>query len=171
MMRVRAQPQPLRASEAELSDAITPVLTVEASPTVTSPGSTVTLYGRLMIPREQGDVNQDGRVSLPDLSTIGLAYGTSPGDPYWNPDADLNNDGRVDLSDLVIAAKFYGQDASGKLIQLQQWDGTNWVTIDETQTFLEDNISGKYRFNVKISDDVPTPSVLYFRVYFPGGIY
>lgn len=58
-----------------------------------------------------GDVNDDGQVSLADLTTVALAYGTRPGDPRWNPLADVNGDGQVGLSDLVIVAINYGKKA------------------------------------------------------------
>jgi len=56
-----------------------------------------------------GDVNGDGKVDLSDLVAVGLAYGSQPGDPNWNPDADLNNDGTVGLQDLVTVALHYGE--------------------------------------------------------------
>ncbi|MEM1590201.1 MAG: dockerin type I domain-containing protein [Candidatus Bathyarchaeia archaeon] len=58
-----------------------------------------------------GDVNDDGKVGLADLTTVALAYGTKPGDPKWNPLADVNGDGQVGLADLVIVAINYGKTA------------------------------------------------------------
>lgn len=56
-----------------------------------------------------GDLNHDGKVDIKDIHIVAIAYGTSPGDPRWNPAADLNHDGKVDIRDVSIVAKEYGQ--------------------------------------------------------------
>jgi hypothetical protein len=56
-----------------------------------------------------GDLNGDFKVNLEDLVQLALAYGSTPGDPNWNPTADIDNSGVVGLSDLVILALHYGQ--------------------------------------------------------------
>lgn len=56
-----------------------------------------------------GDINRDGVVDLKDCYIVCLAYGSTPNDSNWNPDADLNKDGAVDLKDIVIVAKEYGK--------------------------------------------------------------
>lgn len=56
-----------------------------------------------------GDVNEDGVVDLHDLAIVAAAYGSTPGDPNWNPDADVNKDGVVGLLDFQIVASEYGQ--------------------------------------------------------------
>jgi len=56
-----------------------------------------------------GDLNGDFKVSLADLVTLAIAYGSRPGDPRWNPNADIDGNGVVGLSDLVILANHYGQ--------------------------------------------------------------
>lgn len=58
----------------------------------------------------EGDVNGDCRVNIFDLVTVAIAYGSSPGDPRWNPDADLKDDGRINIFDLVIVAINYGDE-------------------------------------------------------------
>lgn len=55
-----------------------------------------------------GDLNGDGKVNLPDLVMLALAYGSKPGDLKWNPMADINGDGVVGLSDLTLLAIHYG---------------------------------------------------------------
>jgi len=52
----------------------------------------------------KGDVNWDGVIDGTDLDLIREAYGSSPGDPNWNPDADLNGDNFVDVMDISICA-------------------------------------------------------------------
>jgi hypothetical protein len=54
-----------------------------------------------------GDINNDGRIDLADLTTLSLAYGTTPGMVNWNSHADLNGDGQVDMTDLAILTGNY----------------------------------------------------------------
>jgi hypothetical protein len=55
-----------------------------------------------------GDLNGDNVVNIDDLAILVVAYGSSEGDPNWNPVADLNCDGVVDLSDFALLAANYG---------------------------------------------------------------
>jgi hypothetical protein len=56
-----------------------------------------------------GDVNKDGKVDGKDIAIAAKAYGTVPGDEYWDPRADLNKDDRVDGKDLAVISKNFGQ--------------------------------------------------------------
>src|SRR2546426_1284992 len=56
-----------------------------------------------------GDVNGDCKVSVVDLATVALAYGSKPGSPNWNPNADVTGDGIVNIIDLATVAINYGQ--------------------------------------------------------------
>jgi outer membrane protein assembly factor BamB len=56
-----------------------------------------------------GDVNGDFKVGLSDLVILANAYGSTPSDPKWNPNADIDGNGAISLSDLVILAQHYGQ--------------------------------------------------------------
>lgn len=47
------------------------------------------------------DLNADCAVTLSDLPLFGSAYGSSLGDPNFNPCCDYNNDGQITLSDLA----------------------------------------------------------------------
>jgi PKD repeat protein len=58
-----------------------------------------------------GDLNGDGKVDMRDIAIVARAFGSSPGDPYWNPIADLNGDGKIDMKDIAIVAKNYGLSA------------------------------------------------------------
>jgi hypothetical protein len=59
--------------------------------------------------RLTGDVNKDGKVNIKDLYTAGLAFGSSIGDPLWNPNADINCDGKIDCNDLYLITIHFGQ--------------------------------------------------------------
>jgi hypothetical protein len=64
------------------------------------------LYGYKPIP---GDVNSDGGVDVVDMRLVSRAWGTRPGDPYWDPRADLNRDGLISIFDLVLVSKNLGR--------------------------------------------------------------
>jgi PKD repeat protein len=55
------------------------------------------------------DVNGDGKVDVTDIFLVAKAYGSSPGEPGWDPRCDVNGDGKVDITDLFIVAKHYGE--------------------------------------------------------------
>ncbi|MDW8290218.1 MAG: dockerin type I domain-containing protein [Armatimonadota bacterium] len=55
-----------------------------------------------------GDINGDNEVSLLDFGALVAAYGTSPGDANWNPEADLDGDGDVSLLDFGILVRSFG---------------------------------------------------------------
>jgi hypothetical protein len=46
-----------------------------------------------------GDVTGDGQVNLVDLAPFAQAYGSSAGDPHYNPAADANRNGYINLFD------------------------------------------------------------------------
>jgi hypothetical protein len=51
------------------------------------------------------DINGDGKVDMKDVGIVAKAFGTSPGDPRWNPAADINGDGSVNLFDIALVSK------------------------------------------------------------------
>jgi len=57
-----------------------------------------------------GDINRDGYINEIDSGLMEAAYGTSFGDPNYNPDADLDQDGDVDFDDFISLAGNYGLD-------------------------------------------------------------
>ncbi len=56
-----------------------------------------------------GDLDGNGAVNQQDLEMLKQEYGTTPSDPYWNPNVDLNGDGIVDAHDLRILGQNYGR--------------------------------------------------------------
>ena len=58
-----------------------------------------------------GDINEDGAVDISDAILASHAFGSSPGDPHWNPTADLNEDGQIDIFDFIILVMNFGHTA------------------------------------------------------------
>jgi len=56
-----------------------------------------------------GDVSGDGYVDMDDLGQLLGAYGTSSGEPGFDPDADIYEDGAINLSDLGELLPHYGE--------------------------------------------------------------
>ncbi len=56
-----------------------------------------------------GDVNEDNRIDVIDLTIASLAYGSFDGEPGYNSNVDINKDGWVDMSDLVVIAYLLGE--------------------------------------------------------------
>lgn len=56
-----------------------------------------------------GDTNGDHIVDVFDLFALGKAYGSTLGEPNWNPTCDLNDDGMVDWPDLFVFNQNYGK--------------------------------------------------------------
>jgi hypothetical protein len=56
-----------------------------------------------------GDFNGDGQIDIFDLACVATHYGSSIGDPGYNPGADFNSDGFVDYFDLLCSELNYGQ--------------------------------------------------------------
>jgi len=56
-----------------------------------------------------GDIDGDGDVDASDLFDLSMAYGSSLGDPNWNPYGDFNRDNKVDASDLFELNTNFGK--------------------------------------------------------------
>lgn len=81
-------------------------VTAPTSPTPTAPLDAPDVGDA---PPLQGDLDGSGRVDGFDLGSLGLAFGSRPGDPNWNPGVDLNGDGVVDGSDLTLLGVNFGK--------------------------------------------------------------
>ena len=55
-----------------------------------------------------GDINADCFVTHLDTILLGAAFGSTPVDPNWNPDADLNKDNIIDDCDASIIQIAFG---------------------------------------------------------------
>jgi hypothetical protein len=58
------------------------------------------------------DINGDGVINIEDIALAAQAFGTSPGDPRWDPAADINKDGTADIRDLVAIAIAWNTETS-----------------------------------------------------------
>jgi len=56
-----------------------------------------------------GDVDHDGKVGPIDVALFGRAYGSTPGQPEWNPNADFDWSGRVGAFDFALLSTNYGK--------------------------------------------------------------
>ena len=56
-----------------------------------------------------GDFDYDGDVDLDDIALFAEAYGSSVGQPAYDPECDVDRDGVVNLHDLAIVGKNYGK--------------------------------------------------------------
>lgn len=54
------------------------------------------------------DVNGDGKIDIKDIAAVAKAFGSSPGNPRWNPMVDFNQDGKIDMQDISVSAKRFG---------------------------------------------------------------
>jgi transglutaminase-like putative cysteine protease len=60
-------------------------------------------------PPNLGDANYDGIVDVNDVKIVLLAFGTSAGNPGYNPNADFNADGVVDVFDWLCVVFNFGR--------------------------------------------------------------
>lgn len=55
------------------------------------------------------DVNQDGCVNYADAIIVGLAQGSTPESPNWDPRADVNSDETVNFLDAILVTNHFGE--------------------------------------------------------------
>ena len=58
------------------------------------------------------DLDGNGRIDIFDIVRLIEAYGTTLGDPGYDPLKDLNQDGKVDIFDIVISVPTFGSQYS-----------------------------------------------------------
>jgi len=56
-----------------------------------------------------GDTNNDCSVNIIDLAAVGAAFGSTPADSNWDPNADLNDDITINIIDLTIIGSRFGR--------------------------------------------------------------
>jgi len=57
------------------------------------------------------DVDGNGIVNILDILAIAVAFGTSPGDPKWNPQADVDDNDIINILDILLVAVHFGEGA------------------------------------------------------------
>ena len=55
-----------------------------------------------------GDTNDDCVINILDLALIGGRFGSSCGDPGWDPRADINDDCTINILDLAVTGGNFG---------------------------------------------------------------
>lgn len=109
----------------------------------------------------RGDVNDDYAVDVFDLVTVGLAFGSKPGDYNWNPDADLSNDwDRIDIFDLATVGVNFGR----SLFEMSDSSNTSYVVVElnYTEAIVGDNLT--INIDINTTDSVwAVSSALYFN--------
>jgi len=55
-----------------------------------------------------GDLDSNLKIDIRDLAQVSKLYGTSEGQPTWDPRTDIIADGKIDIKDVVFVAKNYG---------------------------------------------------------------
>jgi len=56
-----------------------------------------------------GDINDDRKVDMRDVSYVARRFMCVPEDPLWDPSADLNGDGKINMIDIGTVAKHFGE--------------------------------------------------------------
>jgi len=56
-----------------------------------------------------GDVDGNRIVNILDLVAVALSFGSTPGNPKWNPNADTDMNGIINIVDLTYVAIHFGQ--------------------------------------------------------------
>ena len=89
---------------------------ITSTTSTTSSTSTTTIFTTTSttttIPGEcPGNINNDGIVDIYDAIILANAFGSSPGDPSWNPDADITGDDHIiDIYDAILLATDFGSE-------------------------------------------------------------
>jgi len=78
-----------------------------------------------------GDADCDGTVGRADASILAAAYGTSYGEPNYNPCADFDRDGNVDASDFTIMNSWWDRDPPTNCPSARAIVADDWVCMDD----------------------------------------
>jgi branched-chain amino acid transport system substrate-binding protein len=117
-------------------------------------------------PLAETDFDYDGVVSVIDLLfCLGVAYGATAGDQWWNPDCDIDGNGIINMVDVAKFALDYGKHwepgAVGASVQtassiptITQTDSTTTVYLDPPTINGTGIVNGNVTVYLKISDAV-----------------
>lgn len=56
-----------------------------------------------------GDINGDGKVNMSDIYIVVSAFGATPEDPEWTPNADVIKDNIINMKDIFHVILHYGE--------------------------------------------------------------
>lgn len=82
---------------------------VNAGYQATTNENRMNVYVHVRSPTVPGDINNDSKTDGKDIALAAKAYGTSPGNPRWDPRVDVNLDQKADGKDISFIAKYFGQ--------------------------------------------------------------
>lgn len=66
---------------------------------------TKTLDGQIVMP---GDLDANLLIDIADIARVAMAYGATPEDENWNPEADIITNQKVDIQDIAYVASLFG---------------------------------------------------------------
>ena len=78
-----------------------------------------------------GDADCDGYVGPADSNILVAAFGTSQGDPNYNPCADFDRDGDVDTADQNILLSWWGTNPPSNCPSARAIVADDWVCMDD----------------------------------------
>jgi hypothetical protein len=58
-----------------------------------------------------GDVNEDGKINIVDITLIAKAFNSSTGDPRYKAECDFDHDGTINIVDITVAATQFGRES------------------------------------------------------------
>jgi hypothetical protein len=68
-----------------------------------------TLTGGFVFITIPADINGDHNVNFLDAIMLGMAFGSQPTSPNWNPNADLNCDYTINYLDTITLGVYFGK--------------------------------------------------------------
>jgi hypothetical protein len=115
------------------------------------------------------DTNQDGQVDIQDIVLVATAYGSTPGEPLWDPRADVDADGQVTLFDGIIVLQYYKQVYTNSYTLDLSFDDNNPMAVTDYSGYdnhgivtgatwtSQGQVNGAYQFDgndvITIPDD------------------
>jgi len=94
----------MRAHPQEVVQSTLTLKVVRYVPGITDFSFNITIWGQEHL---LGDVNRDEAIELSDAFLISQAFGSTPSDSNWNPDADLNFDDVIELHDFSLFSRAF----------------------------------------------------------------
>jgi hypothetical protein len=114
------------------------------------------------------DFDCDCDVDIIDVTMAAYAYGTSVGDPNYDPSFDMDSDGDVDIIDITMVTYDYGWTCGKSSLSRADYSGSNEeVQINWSQARLQD---GFYELDLMIENVSQLGAYEFSFSYDPGVI-